>query len=123
MLSLVAAFLLQASQVPCSSPTPNPEPPSLIVQAVDSTWLPLPGMRVTVTSTKPGGHRQTSETKREGFAEFWVPRDTEYSIEVAAPGVKRTRVKRVIIGPALEYTSTAYVQVQLHVDSPKVTIE
>jgi hypothetical protein len=70
MLSLVAALLIQASPVPCPTASRPREPPSLVVQAVDSTWLPLPGMRVTVTPSEARASRHISQTKRNGFAEF-----------------------------------------------------
>ena len=121
MVPLLAALLLQASD-PCSVAT-VPQPPSLIVQAVDVTWLPLPGMQVTVTPTKPVGTAVVSKTEKDGFAEFALPRDAEYSIEVEAPGFKRKRVKGVKIGPVLQYTSTAYVQVQLQVAPPEEILD
>ena len=121
-MALLALLLLsQAAASPCiASPAPV-EPPSLIVQAVDSNWLPLPGMQVTIIPSR--GTKCIAQTKRDGFAELWLPRNAEYSIEVESPGFKRKRVKSVKIGPVLEYTSTAYVQVQLEVASPKMTIE
>jgi hypothetical protein len=80
-------------------------------------------MHVTVTPNQPAGPRRTGATKGDGFAEFWLPRNAEYSIEVESPGFKRRRIEGVMVGPVLEHTSTTYVQVQLQVDSPKVTIE
>jgi hypothetical protein len=121
MLVLLVTLLLQAS-VPCPVQASS-EPPSLIVQAVDTTWLPLPGMQVTVTPTKPRGTPIVADTKRDGFAEFALPRNAEYAIEVVSPGFKRNRVKSVRIGPVLEYTSTAYVQVKLQVEAPRDIID
>lgn len=123
MLFLLTVALLQAGPTPCPTASRPAEPPSLVVQAVDSTWLPLPGMQVTVTPGKAGGVRHTGTTEKNGFAEFWLPRQAEYSVEVESPGFKRKRVKGVTIGPVLEYTSTAYVQVQLRVENPKTTID
>jgi hypothetical protein len=121
MLVLLVTLLLQAS-VPCPVEAAA-EPPSLIVQAVDTAWLPLPGMRVTVTPTSPRGTPIVADTKRDGLAEFALPRNAEYAIEVVSPGFKRTRVKGVRIGPVLRYTSTAYVQVKLQVHVSREVID
>src|ERR1044072_1347306 len=94
-----------------------------LMPAVSGVFSLLPGMRVTITSSKSPGSRHTGETAKDGFAEFWLPRDTEYSIEVVSPGFKRRHIRRVKVGGALQYTSTAYVQVQLQVGSPKVRVE
>jgi len=80
-------------------------------------------MRVTVTPTKVAGTRWAGTTNGVGFAEFRLPRDATYSIEVESPGFKRRRIESVIIGPPFESTPTAYVQVQLQVDGPTVTVE
>jgi hypothetical protein len=119
----VLLFLSQAVAQPCTPSPPPADATSLVVQAVDATWLPLPGMAVTITSPTNKRQKHTSMTKRDGFAEFWLPRGAEYTIEVGSPGFKSKRIKDVHIGPVLEYTSTAYVQVQLQVAAPREIIE
>jgi len=80
-------------------------------------------MQVTVTPTGGGAAASVGDTKREGFAHFWLPRNAKYTVDVQAPGFKRKRVKNVHIGPPLLYTATAYVQVKLKIAAPKEIIE
>jgi hypothetical protein len=95
----------------------------LVVQAVDTLWLPLPGTEVTITASASSQAKYKGVTMSDGFAKFWLPRGAEYSVEVAFPGFKKKRVKKVSVGEILRYTATAYVQVQLQVAVPKESVD
>jgi hypothetical protein len=85
-------------------------PPALVVQVVDPLRLPVPGIRVTVVPA-PGSPSTVARTGRLGFAEFWLPRGAEYSIEVQHPSFRKKRIDHVRIGKS-ELSPTAYVQIQ-----------
>jgi len=117
---ILAIFLLQVTTSPCASIQPvRTDPPTLIVQAVDPGWLPLPGIEVTLQPKK--GKPETARTSSEGQARFWVPQDAEYSVELKYPGFKTVRIKKVHLGTSTPF-STAYVQAQLHIAGPFVTV-
>lgn len=120
---MVAVLLLQAGPAPCA-PTPRPSgPPALVVQAVDPGWLPLPGMEVSVALKEGKGTKNVAQTNRDGYAEFWLAREAEYGVEVRAQGFKSKRLKSLRIGKASDPSPTAYVQFQLELAGPFVTIE
>lgn len=120
---MLAALLLQAGPSPCA-PSPHPvEPPSLVVQAVDPLWLPLPGMEVTISPHEGRSASKAARTDRNGYAEFWLAREAEYSVEVKSPGFKTKWMKSLRITGRSEASPTAYVQFQLELAGPFVTIE
>ncbi len=92
-------------------------PPALVVQVVDPLWLPMPGIHVTVTQAAPGTESRVARTGRQGFAEFWLPRGAEYSIEVHHPSFRKKRIEHVRIGKS-EVSPTAYVQLQFELREP-----
>jgi hypothetical protein len=116
-------LLLQAAAQPCIPESSPVDAPSLVVQAVDTLWLPLPGMEVTITASADSRAKHKGVTMSDGFAKFWLPRGAEYTVEVVSPGFEKKRVKDVLIGRIWKYTPTSYVQVQLQVASPKEPIE
>ena len=120
---MIVALLLQASPTPCT-PTPRPtEPPSLIVQTVDPLWLPLPGMEVTITPRGGRGAKSAANTGKDGYAEFWLAREAEYSVEVKSPGFKRKHLRSLQITKSSEASPTAFVQFKLELSGPFVTVE
>ena len=117
---MLVAFLLQVTASPCASAPPvRTDPPTVVVQTVDPGWLPLPGVEVTLKPKK--GKPEVARASNDGQARFWVPRDTDYSIEVKATGFKTVRIKTAhFVNSSL--FPTAYVQVQLHIAGPMVTV-
>jgi hypothetical protein len=119
---LLLGLLLQTAAPATQAPSPPPDPPALVVQAVDPMWLPIPGIRVLVRS-RDGGVDRWVQTNRLGFAEFSVPRDAEYEIEASHPGFKTAHLKRVRIGRLVQGTPTAYVQLRLERSGSLFTVE
>lgn len=82
---LIALLLLMSPQVsdsgPCgrasTSASAPIQPPFLIVQVVDPSWLPLPGAAVTVTVKPVTGKKESkvAYTMDDGDAKFWIPGD------------------------------------------------
>jgi hypothetical protein len=66
--------------------------------------------------------RQVASASNDGQARFCVPRDADYSIEVKATGFKTVRIKKAHFGSGSSLFPTAYVQVQLHIAGPMVTV-
>ena len=95
-------------------------PASLVVQAVDDLWLPLPS--ATVTVRRPGQKEPYRETTDlDGFACLAIPGEGEYTVEVGLEGFRSRSIKGVPVrggrGGALPY-----VQVQLSVDESYVGV-
>jgi hypothetical protein len=120
---IVALLLTQPQPAPCAPPPRPDAPPALVVQVVDPLWLPIPGAQVTVVAEEHGSGRMTSTTGREGYAEFWAPREAEYAVEARLVGFKPKRVKGIRIGKQSDASPTAYVQIQLALAGPFVTVE
>jgi len=120
----LALLLLIQAPLPGCEPPPRPAgPPALVVQVVDALWLPIPGARVTVVAASSKAAPTASTTGREGYAEFWLSSVADYSVEAAVAGFKARRIKGVRIAQQSDSSSTAYVQIQLAVAGPLVTVE
>ncbi len=118
---LVLGLLLQTASGAAQAPPPPPEPPALIVQAVDPMWLPIPGIRVLVSSRE--GVDRFVQTDKQGFAAFALPRDAEYAVEASGPGFKAAHLKRVRLGRLVRGQPTAYVQLRLERSGSLFTAE
>jgi hypothetical protein len=78
---IIALLLLMSPQVvsdsgPCNraSVTEPAEPPRLIVQVVDPSWVPLGGAETTVYWTRNRKKvSQVAHTMDDGDAKFWIP--------------------------------------------------
>jgi hypothetical protein len=121
---LIALLLLLSPQVvsdsnPCgcaSTPASAPiQPPILIVQVVDPSWLPVPGAAVTVTVKLVTGKKESTVayTMDDGDAKFSIPGDADYTIEANYGGFKTKRLKGVHLGTHSSSRPTAYIQVHL----------
>jgi hypothetical protein len=133
---LIALLLLFSPQVvsdsnPCgrasSSASAPIQPPFLIVQVVDPSWLPLPGAAVTVSVRPVTGKKESkvAHTMGDGDAKFWIPGDpgdADYTIEANYGGFKTKRLKGVHLGTHSSSRPTAYVQVQLQPVGPPITV-
>lgn len=115
-------LFLQANPNPCQASPAVPQSPSLVVQVVDPTWLPVPGAEVTVKPLHGDAQSKSNrtETDKDGYAKFLVPGDADYSIEVKSYGFKRERMKNMhLFKPS---SSPAYVQLRLRLSGPFITV-
>ena len=96
-------------------------PPSLIVQVVDPSWMPLPGASVKI-STKEKTEDWKSYTDNDGNARFWLDWKTKYTIEAELSGFKRKRLKNIYLYEGSESSPTAYVQIKLDVENINIII-
>jgi hypothetical protein len=104
---------------------------TLMVQLVESGWLPVPTMDVHLTSvtTCAGSGRATSRptvitTNKSGYATFSVPGKGFYSIEVPKQGefgFARKRICIELFDFAPEFP-TAYVQIKLGFSGPPIVV-
>jgi hypothetical protein len=119
---LLLLLLLQTNAAPCPPSAVPTGTPSLVVQVVDPLWLPIPGAQVTVKPLSGKGRQESGRTDSDGYAKFWLEREAEYSVDVAATGFKNKRLKRLHIGKVSGSHDTAYVQLKLDLKGPSVTI-
>jgi hypothetical protein len=96
-------LLIQTQPAECAPPARPDAPPALVVQVVDPLWLPIPGADVTVVG-KSGAGQMVSKTGREGYAEFWLPREADYAVEAALVGFKAKHVKGVHIAKQSDWS-------------------
>lgn len=120
--SLIVAVLMQAAVAqPCDVPARASPSPSLIVQAVDPVWLPLPGVEVTIAPAA-GGAKTVVSTSKNGYAQFRLAPEQFYTIELTHPGFKKKTMKRFRAVRGSDSFPTAYVQLQLQVSGPFITV-
>jgi hypothetical protein len=96
--------------------------PTLIVQVVESGWLPLPGTEVSLTAvnscgqgSRAIGERVTASTDRRGFAAFHVSADARYRVDVSAQAGFEARTSCIRLFERTAALPTAYVQIQAKV--------
>ena len=111
---LIALLLLMSPQTALSVA----EPPSLIVQIVDPTWLPVPSADVRVIRTGKKAESKFAQTEYDGNAKFWIQGDADYTIEANYPGFKTKRLKHVYLAKNSSAFPTAYIQIRLQLDRP-----
>jgi hypothetical protein len=94
----------------------------LVVQVVESGWLPLPGTEISLSSVascgQPNsalGERVTALTDRRGFALFHVPADARYRVDVSAQAGFEARTVCIRLFERSVALPTAYVQIQTKV--------
>lgn len=114
-------FLLQANPNPSAAQIQSPP---LIVQVVDPNWIPIPGAQVTIKTLRGGAQSQSnrSETDKDGYARFFIPRDADYDIEASLYGFKRGRVGHVHLFKESDSSTSAYVQLRLTPSGPGITV-
>jgi hypothetical protein len=95
----------------------------LVVQAVDPGWLPLPGVEVRIAPRGGKNVESVAHTSMDGYATFWLDSDVEYTIEVGSVGFKTKRMKSIRFPKVSEPSPTAYIQFQLELSGPFVTVE
>lgn len=111
-MRMISLLLVQAA--PSQAPPPRPsEPPVLVVQAVDPRWLPIPGAEVAVAPRGGKGAPMVVRADKDGYAEFWMARETEYSVKVSVIGFKPSKTQSIRISSATTSSPTAYLQLQL----------
>ncbi len=124
LLVLSLAFLSSASARRPSAQTPAP--PFVIVQAVDSEWLPLPGAVVQLRERRGTRTGYKATTNADGFASFrFDPPDPQqvYDISVTMAGFKDGEIKNVRFGSCSgDCWLSRYVQLRLVVAGPEFTI-
>ena len=98
------------------------EPPSLIVQVVDPNWLPIPGAEVTVKPLSGKAESKVGHTNNDGSAEFWVQGDADYAIEAKRGGFKTKQLKHLHLTKSSAPFPTAYIQFQLKLSGPSITV-
>jgi len=113
--ALVAGLILIASLRVAVRATA--ESPDLVVQVVDSGWLPIPGIEVTVKRERNGAPAQKKSTDREGRASFKAEygKGTSYRISAAGPGFVTTVKEHVVLGTQTPTQVAAHVQLQVAV--------
>ena len=118
---MTLSLLFRALTVAAACVCPQSErPATLVVQAVDHLWLPLPG--ATVTAHLPGQKESYREpTDRDGFACLAIPAGGEYTVEVTLEGFKPRSVKGVPVRGGPE-ASLPHVQIQLSLDESYVGV-
>ena len=114
MIWFLLLFALQVGAPQCQPAATPTERPSLVVQAVDPMWLPIPNAQITVQARDGKQPAQSIAADENGYARFQLLRETEYSISAGLAGYQSKRMKHILIknlgsGPF----STAYVQLQL----------
>jgi hypothetical protein len=123
MWIILFLLFLQSNATPCSSATPSlAGTPSLIVQAVDSGYIPIPGAHVTVKPLNSNAEPVSVSTDGDGFAKIFAPEDSEYSIEINLVGFKNDRVKSIHLGNRTHTPHTAYVQFVMKLSGSGVTV-
>jgi hypothetical protein len=122
----ILLFLLFFNGNPAPRQTkPSPSaPPTLIVQIVDPAWDPVPGAHVTVKSLDGNvrSKSQSVDTDNQGCARFFVPADSDYTIEVKSPGFKNGALKLLHLPKSSAAFPTAYVQLKLDLAGSPVTV-
>jgi carboxypeptidase family protein len=98
------------------------EPPSLIVQVVDPNRVPIPEAEIVVNSLSSNAESKTAHTNKDGNAEFWVKADADYVIEAKRQGFKTKRLKHMYLTKPSVTFPTAYVQFQLKLSGPSITV-
>jgi hypothetical protein len=95
---------------------------TLVVQAVDELWLPIPGAVVLARGQGKVRDAFRVTADADGFARFSISTQGAYEVEVSAVGFKTRRVKSVSVegDPA---KSVPNVQVMLKVAGPMEIIE
>ena len=117
LLAASVVFAQEQGAPPCPSGA-LAKPASLVVQTVDETWLPMPGVTVRVIG---GKERPVVEaiTDRCGFAFVSVPAGT-YTLEAAFVGFKMKAMKNVRVSS--DGSAVPQVQLMLRVAAPKEII-
>jgi hypothetical protein len=102
-------------------------PPTLMVQLVDTAWTPVPGIDVKATSVGSCQGKSASKgtlsarTDRAGFARFNVPAGANYLLSVPPDSGFLHPRRCVHIFPRNANLPTAYVQIQVH--NKKIVIQ
>jgi hypothetical protein len=117
-------FLLRSSSAPLPIAPPAPTvPPSIVVQAVDPDYLPIVGATVSVSSLANKSHSVSAHTGDKGYAEFFVPPESDYSIEVRIQNFKDARLKRLHISKPESSARVAYVQIVMKIAGRTVEVD
>ena len=124
--ALMMAVVLGAS-VNMQSQGVQVERPSLVVQVVDSAWLPLPGLTVLVMSTSSCSSQNTSvrasvRTDSTGSAQFNVAGQVVYVVGIKKEGGFGTEPVCVHLTRQSEDRPTAYVQLRAKATN-RVTVQ
>jgi hypothetical protein len=102
----------------------TPTPPFVIVQAVDPTWLPVPGAVVQLRERLGARTSFEATTNAEGLAMFrFAPPDAQqaFDISVTMAGFKKSEMKNVRFGTCSgDCQLSRYVQLRL--DLPRLDI-
>jgi hypothetical protein len=125
LLVLSLGLLLSASSRHVRAQTPGA--PFVIVQAVDSMWLPVPGAVVHLRERSRAGTAHKATTNADGYATFrFDPPDAQQSfdITVTMAGFREGELKDVRFGLCHgDCSLSRYVQVRLAVAGPAFTIK
>ena len=103
---------LQAATSTCK-PTEPGVTVTIVAQAVDTTYMPLPGVSVVAQSHEKTDKQYQGTTDRFGFACLSTPEDGVYSLEAKLVGFRKGRLDRIDINGTPG--SPQYVQLSLQV--------
>lgn len=123
MWMLLLLCFVQANPSPCQTSPPITQAPSLIIQVVDPSWLPVPGAKVTVKLLHGDAQSKSSRayTDKDGYAKFPIQGDADYAIDVELYGFKHERMGNFhLFEPS---GSPAYVQFRLRFSGRGTTVE
>jgi hypothetical protein len=123
MWIFLCLLFLQSSAASPSPATPPPGPPSIIVQAVDQDYLPVLGATVTVTALANKSQSVSARTGDIGSAEFFVPADADYLVEIKMQNFKVSRLKHLHLSKPSTPRGTAYVQLVMKFSGVTVTVD
>jgi Carboxypeptidase regulatory-like domain len=116
-------LLLQSSSTPLTPATSPSGPPAIVVQAVDQDYLPIPGATVTVSAVANKSHSVSARTGDNGSAEFFVPAEADYLVEIKMQNFKVARLKHLHISKPSTAQHTAYVQLVMKFSDITVTVD
>jgi hypothetical protein len=116
-------LFLQSSASPLPPATPPSGAPTIIVQAVDQDYLPIPGATVTVSALANKSRSVSARTGDNGSAEFFVPDEADYLVEIKMQNFKIARLKHLHISKPSTTLRTAYVQLVMKFSGITVTVD
>jgi hypothetical protein len=119
LIAMVTVALAQNQQEPCPAATPVPRA-NLVVQAVDQTWLPVPGATVRLRGAGKGSASFKAVTDPNGLAYLLAPAGV-YTLDAELVGFKIKPLKNLKVAPVTN--TPQQVQLVLRVAGPYETIQ
>lgn len=116
-------LLLQSNPAPCQMSTAT-EQPSMVVQVVDSNWMPIHGADVNVETLAGRVPRVSNHTHTDdaGYAKLFALPESDYSIDVKIEHFQDGHIKLLHLFKGPSGTYTAYVQLRLEIGKTPPTV-